>query len=137
MPSEYLCTYEGSEKSQICVPEDFCTDPSVTSYEPNMELADSYYNLISYYDLACASKGEIGFITSSSFVGMTAALLFIPRLADVYGRYRIMFINNLFMTLALAVLLISDNYNVLIWCTFIFGATGTARLQVGALYLYE
>jgi len=68
---------------------------------------------------------------------MTAALLFIPRLADVYGRYRIMFINNLFMTLAIAVILISDNYNVLISCTFIFGVTGIARVQVAALYLYE
>lgn len=68
---------------------------------------------------------------------MVAALLFIPRLADVYGRYRIMLFSNLIALIGLVVIIFSHNYNILILSNFFLGATGIARAQVAALYLYE
>ena len=46
VPREYFCTYEGSDDPVSCKPADFCTDPKVLSYEPNMALEDSYVNWV-------------------------------------------------------------------------------------------
>ena len=83
VPKEYFCTYEGSEEPQLCYPADFCTDPTVTSYTPNMELRDSYDNWVGKLDLACASKAKVGLIGSAYFAGWILTLLFIPRFSDL------------------------------------------------------
>ena len=70
-------------------------------------------------------------------IGTVGALLLIPRLADVHGRYRIMFLNNFICAFAIAVIMTSDNYNLLILAMFILGASSVAKLQVATLYLYE
>ena len=58
VPSEYFCTYKNSPfTEESCVPADFCEDPNVVSYRPNMELDDSYTNWISHFNLECASHG--------------------------------------------------------------------------------
>lgn len=137
MPDEYFCTYEGSEEAQSCQPDEFCTDPSVTSYEPNMELADSYNNFILKMDLTCASNMEIGLINSSVLIGTVLALPIIPRLADKYGRYKFMFAANLTGLFAIVLLMITDSYNVLILCFLLLGSSGVARVLVAAQYLYE
>lgn len=46
VPKEFFCTYEGSTEERTCVPEDFCNDPSIINYRPNMELDDSYQNWV-------------------------------------------------------------------------------------------
>ena len=47
MPEEFYCRYEDIEQEVKCVPDDFCGDPTLVSYRPNMELDDSFYNWIS------------------------------------------------------------------------------------------
>ena len=136
-PEEYYCTFAGSEESFICKPEDFCEDPTVTSYMPNMELADSYDNWILKYDLTCGSKMQIGIIGSSPFIGWVFTLMFIPRLADIFGRYRIMLVCNLITLAAFVTLMLSQSYAMLIVSMFTLGMTSTSRVQVGVIYLYE
>jgi len=137
VPREYYCTYEGSEETSICKPADFCQDDTVTSFEPNMDLPDSYNNWILKFDLTCASKMKIGMIAASPFVGWVTTLLFIPRLADVYGRYKMMFAGNLVTWSAFSLLIFTDSYHLLITGLFIMGMMSTIRVQVGVLYLYE
>ena len=38
VPQEYFCVYEGSNTNESvpCRPVDFCSDPTVVSYTPNM-----------------------------------------------------------------------------------------------------
>ena len=86
VPKEYFCTYVGQEDPVSCKPKDFCDNPDVLSYEPNWDLGDSYHNWIDKLDLACATPSQIGLIGSSSQMGWFITLIFIPRLADVYGR---------------------------------------------------
>ena len=128
MPDEYYCTYVGSEESFLCKPEDFCDDPTVTSFEPNMELADSYDNWILKYDLTCSSKMSIGIIASSPFIGWVFTLTFIPRLADVFGRYRIMFVCNLITWAAFVLLMLTQSYAMLIVSLVTLGMTSTSRV---------
>ena len=56
IPQEYLCQNEGSDETYVCVPDDFCEDPRVTSFVPNMELSDSYDNWILRFDMHCATS---------------------------------------------------------------------------------
>ena len=137
VPQQYFCTYEGSSEAQICTPADFCSDPTVTSYEPNMDLADSYYNWILKYDLHCASKMKIGIIGSVPFIGWVSTLLFIPRLADVYGRYKIILIGNIVQLLALTMTVFTRSFPLLIVGLLITGMTSSIRVQVSVLFMYE
>ena len=137
VPEEYYCTYAGSEQSFSCKPEDFCQDPTVTSYEPNMELADSYDNWILKYDLTCGSKLSIGIIDSSKYIGWVFTLIFIPKMADALGRYKIMFVCNLITWTAFSMILLTQSYAILIVGMFTMGAASTSRIQVALLYVYE
>ena len=87
VPNEYFCTYKDSPNSEVsCKPDDFCKDPNVLSYRPNMELEESYINWISHYELTCTSGGYIGLIASAFFMGWIGSLVFIPRISDLFGR---------------------------------------------------
>ena len=78
-----------SEKASYkCVPDDFCNDLNVISYEPNMALSDSYDNWVDRFDLTCASKSKIGLIGSAYFMGLICTMVFIPRISDLYGRVK-------------------------------------------------
>ena len=72
----------------MCTTDDFCNDDAgkYASYEPVMELNDSYNNWIMRYDLHCASGAKIGMIGSSFFLGWALTLMILPRVSDIYGR---------------------------------------------------
>ena len=138
VPKEYYCTYEDDpEKEVVCKPEDFCNDPSVLSYHPNMELKQSYQNWISHYNLTCTPGGYIGLIGSCFFTGWIITLIFIPRISDLNGRQKLIMYGNIVCTLAYALLFISHSYVVLIISMTIMGMMSTIRAQIGTIYLYE
>ena len=56
MPQEFFCQYKGQDEIVKCIPEDFCGNPNLVSYEPNMELDDSFKNWVTQMDLACSSQ---------------------------------------------------------------------------------
>ena len=86
VPQQYFCVYEGSIEEISCTPKEFCSDPTVVSYMPNMNLSSSYENWVGKYDLACASSMKMGMIGSIYFIGFISTMLFLPRLSDVHGR---------------------------------------------------
>lgn len=94
VPREFFCVYVGSSESVSCKPVDFCTDPNLVSYTPNMDLKDSFDNWIGKLDLTCASPGKIGLIGSAYFFGWIITLTFLPRLSDLYGRQKIIIGGN-------------------------------------------
>ena len=137
VPQEYFCTYEGSEEPVKCKPEEFCNNPKVKSYEPNWDLDDTYDNWVMRFDLHCASKGEIGLITSAFFMGWVFTLTWMPRFSDIFGRQKV-FIAGTFITfLSFSVLLVTESYSSLIACMFTFGMVSTVRVNVGVNYMYE
>ena len=138
VPKEYYCTYESNPgKEVICKPEEFCKDPTVLTYHPNMELHDSYINWISHYNLTCIDGAHIGLIGSCFFIGWILTLMFVPRLSDINGRNKFIKIANVIQTLAYALLFMSKNYNVLIVSMTIMGMMSTMRGQIGTIYQYE
>jgi len=139
VPEEYMCEYQGKEGSpEACKPADFCSDPSVVSYTPNMDLPNAYYNWVLRYDLHCASGTKIGLIGSAPFIGWVLTSTFLPRLSDVYyGRQRMMLFGYIVTFLTYTVMFTSTSYSVLIGCMFVMGLMATIRVQVSVMFLYE
>lgn len=96
VPEEYFCTYaDRPGESVSCKPADFCNNPNVLSYTPNMALESSYDNWVSKLDLACATPSEVGLLGSAYFIGWIATLSFLPRISDLYGRQKLIIGGNL------------------------------------------
>ena len=128
VPNEYFCTYEDSPENEVsCKPDDFCKDPTVLSFRPNMELKESYINWISHYELTCTPGGYIGLIASSFFAGWIATLVFVPRISDLYGRYRFIQIGNVFQLIGYSLLFMTRSYTVLVIAMVTLGMCSTLR----------
>ena len=130
VPTEYFCTRTGNFDDLFsCTPADFCNDTStISSYEPNMDLTDSYENWIGRYGLECASGAKIGIIGSAFFVGWVISLLIVPRVSDTHGRQKLLLFGNISSLVAFTIMLISTSYEVLIGCMFTLGAMSTIRV---------
>jgi len=137
VPKEYFCVYEGEMEPVSCKPADFCNNPSVTSFEPNMALEDSYDNWVMRFDLHCAPKSKIGFISSSFFMGWAFTLVWVPRVSDLFGRQKVLIAGTVVNFMAFTVLLTTTSYSLLILCMTTFGMMSTVRVQVGVNYMYE
>ena len=137
VPREYFCQYEGTDTMQSCTPKEFCNNPNVVSFEPNMDLEDSYDNWVMRFDLHCASPDKIGAIAASFAFGWVLTLLIIPRLSDLHGRQNIMMVASIFDFVALTMILQTKSYTILICCMVSMGMMATARIQVAVNYMYE
>ena len=137
VPQEYFCVYEGSTDSFPCKPAEFCSDPTVTSYQPNMDLKDSFENWVGKLGLTCASPGKIGLIGSAYFIGWIITLTFVPRISDLHGRQKIIIGGNFIQVLAFTAIMITENYRLMIAALVVLGMVATSRAQVSVIYLYE
>lgn len=137
VPEEYQCIYEGSSEPVSCKPADFCDDPTVLSYSPNMDLSDSYDNWVTKYDLTCASKTKIGMIGSVGFISWIVTLLFLPRLSDVNGRAKFITYGYTVQTVFYGLLLWAPTYTWLIMCLAALGMLWTIRAQIYFTYIFE
>ena len=137
VPKEYFCVYEGSSDPVSCTPADFCDNPNVISFEPNYGLEDTYDNWVQRFNLHCAPKSKIGFISSAFFAGWVFTLIWVPRVSDLFGRQKVLIAGTLINFLAFTFLLLTESYAVLIICMTTFGMMATIRVQVGVNYMYE
>ena len=88
-PDVYLCTYTDG----ITPPEDICTvenicdgDPRIASWEADPNDSQTLNNWQQQLDLTCVPNWKVGMIGGSTFLGWSLTLLWLPRLADQYGR---------------------------------------------------
>ena len=71
------------------------------------------------------------------FIGWAIALLFLPRLADIYGRKKI-FLAAISMVIAvMTVILVTTSLTVMIVAFFALGVASSVRVAVGYNYLIE
>ena len=60
---------------------------------------DEYFNnWVEQYDMLCEPKYKVGFLGSIIFLGVIIGLLFVPPLADYFGR-KVIFIISLVLSL--------------------------------------
>ena len=84
------------EDWKVCERKEFCPELGGIVMEHRVDWSEpkSLHNWVERLDMECTPKVDFGFMGSLVFAGWTFASLFVPRLADLYGR-RLIFIINL------------------------------------------
>lgn len=108
-----------------------------TSYEIDWDSNKSLKNWVEPLDLMCRSKGEIGFLGSTSMIGWSIALVFFPRLSDLKGRKNILVGMLSLQIVCLIFLLKPFNFMVTAIVCILYGMTGVSRWTIGYIYLAE
>jgi MFS family permease len=141
MPEDGFICRDGPDgipygKDAGCEPDKFCNDPSII-WEPNYISNQDLYNWVTRLDLACEKDFWVGMIGSSYFIGWALTLIWVSRLADIYGRawiYRVSMV--LYIVDLIAVYLVKDITGMII-VNFIMGCLTTARISIGFVYMQE
>ena len=87
--------------------------------------------------MLCESRGKVGLLGSSFFFGILLGLLFVPRLADVYGRKYPFLGTMAFSCLVQVGLLYCTSLNLAILLMASLGMTFPGKMIVGLNYLLE
>lgn len=80
---EYECNFGGLWTS--CNATYICAHPN-TDWQYNYNCTTCLHNWVEKLDLTCEPKSKIGLIGSTLWMGWVTSLLFVPRLADIFGR---------------------------------------------------
>ena len=88
-------------------------------------------------DLTCTSKAKIGLIGSMQFVGWAIASIFIPRLADIYGRKWVYIGSMTLQLLSMVATFFSTSIVTTIVIMFFLGFSSVGRCAITFLYLME
>ena len=88
-------------------------------------------------NLTCEPKWRIGLLGSAFFFGWCLTLLWVPRLADIYGRKKLFVIGMIGDLVVFTIVMVSKSLNVMIVMIFCFGALTSIRKAVGFIYLMD
>ena len=95
------------------------------------------HNWVERLSLTCEPKWKIGWIGSSLWLGWVFTLLFIPRLADKYGRHWIYTIGMLLLLPVFITTMCSHSIDLTIVCILLQGMLSTVRVSIGFVYMME
>ena len=95
------------------------------------------HNLVMQYDLYCASDHFFSLISSCFLIGTFVGSMFLPKLADVYGRKPIFIVGLVLHLMAVTGIIISTNKHLLLVLMFMCGLSEVGRYYVGYVYAVE
>lgn len=135
---KYLCLDHESNSWRSCEREQLCQNPE-TVWMIDYNSDESYLNFVSpnKLDLTCVTKSKIGMIGSTNFLGYAIGCIFIPRLADLYGRKKVFIICMWLQLAAYAGLYYSTSLDLTIGCFFALGLANVGRIANGVFYVCE
>ena len=87
--------------------------------------------------MMCIPKVKTGLIVSLWFAGWVMTLPVVPRLADIYGRKRLVSISPICNLLLLCALFACHSFNVMLGISLCFGLLTSIRLTIGYIYIME
>ena len=94
-------------------------------------------NWIVDLNLACAPKWQIAMLGVSLYIGYFIGSLFVGPYADIYGRKPLFLLTSCVFFISNVLMLIFVNLYVFWFFLFIYGITGSARMNVGHIYATE
>ena len=136
----YACqlTDPSLDMNSMCTAEQICAgNPNILSWHIDWESHESINNWQQKFDMMCEPKFKIGMIGSSFFIGWCFSLLWIPRLADIYGRVILFRIAQVFDFILFTAFFLTNNLNVAIGIIFCIGFTTSIRLAAGYIFMLE
>ena len=80
---EFECNYPGNSTTFPCKEKDFCGTDIEYSIVKGPDTLDNWVEKLS---LICRPGWQVGMLGSSLFIGWTLTTLWLPKLADTYGR---------------------------------------------------
>lgn len=89
------------------------------------------------YNLLCEDKWKVGLIGSLMYSGTLLTVLWVPAVADRYGRKWVVVVSYLLFVAAVGVIGCSSNLNALYAALFVVGMTFPGRIIVGLNFLIE
>ena len=110
---------------------------AIKSWKIDTESESSLINWHEKLDLTCVPEFKAASIISAYFVGWAIALLFLPRLADIYGRKKIFLAATSMNLTLMTVVLMTTSLNLMIATFFGLGVATSVRITVGYNYLIE
>jgi len=138
MPA-FTCNNIGQTTTFDCKPDGvngFCNQPDI-EYTINYNNSTSLHNWVEKLSLVCRPGWQIGLLGSALFAGWSATLLWVPPLADKYGR-RKLFVWGVVANLVLyTIVMASHSYWLTVGCIFLIGALESIRISIGYTYVME
>ena len=133
---KYLCRGSQDQDWYECLPPEFCHNAYI-DHKVDYSRPESFNSLFNRIHLECTSKGTIGLIGSSLFLGFLVGSLFLPRIADLYGRKPcVVFGNIIFLGYLVAFLCLRSVQDALV-LYFITGIGAVAAIVIAAFYYIE
>ena len=131
---EYVDSFKNERVWSECQPSEFCnsmnyrmTSKHITQVSFDWSRSKSFHNYIERLNLECADHETIGMLGSMFFLGWAFTALFVPRLADIYGR-KITFVCALLIQIpCIMVLILSHDVYLSMAALFIMGCCASGR----------
>ena len=104
---ELVCTFKDGVKKQ-CDWETACLskNKNIIGYGPDLTKSDTFDNFVVRTNLICAPKKYIGYFGVSMTLGIAVGSIFLPYMADKFGRKTILLLS---LALTIPVLAITVN----------------------------
>jgi len=135
---KYRCVLRDGADTSVCTSANICAgDGRILDWSVDWAHDNSLHNWHEQFDLQCWPKAQIGFMSSLYFLGWCFAVLWTPRLGDVYGRKWVVTFNNLACLFIYLGVLFAPNVNFLAAVIFIDGLFMPVRTGVSFMYLME
>ena len=137
----YKCTWTGGvvpkDPADVCTAVNICDgDPRIAKWEIDYSNPDSLHNWQQKLDLKCIPL-EAGLLGTALFAGWCVTLLWVPGLADKYGRQKLFRFGMLCDFICWNVLMFTHDVHVMLVTIFCFGMLSSIRINVGYVYLQE
>ena len=110
---------------------------AITSWKIDTKSERSLNNWHEKLDLTCVPEFKAASMMAAFFIGWAIALLFLPRLADIYGRKGIFLTATSMQVTLMTVGLMTTSLNLMIAVFFGLGVATSVRMAVGYNYLIE
>ena len=133
---KYICTDPTTNQEYFCTRNDFCGRPEI-SYRVDWSDDTSLHNWVEDLDLTCTPHVYIGLVGAAMFAGWAISAIFLPRMADVYGRKWVYLWSMAAHGTFYLLIILSKDLTLTTCLMFFFGMASVGRATVGYLYMAE
>ena len=124
---EFECNYPGNSTTFPCKEKNFCG----TDIEYNIvQGEDSLDNWVEKLGLICRPSWQIGLLGSSLFIGWSLTTLWLPKLADTFGRKKLVWAGAMIDLFLMTVMFISKSFWLTVGTIFVIGLVSSVRVTV-------
>ena len=136
-----MCTWTDGktyDQKSVCTRANICdNDPRIAGHTIDYDDPQSLHNWIDKLNLMCVPRWEVGLISSAYFIGYAVTLLWLPLLADKYGRRKFFIAGAIIDLLFYTLIMLTRSVHMMIAISFLEGLAASCTQAVGYVYIME